>query len=584
LLEPTRPVGPVHWGSYPGDVLERVMSVLLFQERPTAWRRRPSQGDGGLDVGEPNPDGYHVYQIKGFARSMDRSRRRQVRESLQRVLDDPRLDRPITGWSLVVPLDPTSEDEEWFRQLTAQAPFPCDWKGQLFWDSEAAKHAHVIDYYLRDGKARLERSVRDLQHLLAQPGTPLRAADIGGNLEDLRAAINRDDPHYRYEFSTSATAPTVRREPGLVMTRAVQLGDGGWLSIDVFARYLQATEDAPIGGSMQISIPADTNQAGSSNLPADLQGFLDFGRGLELPEGTIQNVVVRAPAGLAGEALTGSAVLGPAYLTDFHPQDNRFQVVDPTGTVIAETTVHLTAATAGPRGGVELGGVDAGGAFDVRIQLLPTQDEERRPARLTVSGRGFVGVPVRHLLPGLRVMEALRAPHELLWRPEFGPVIFSRMPLPLEPVIHLQTGDLRLVEAISLIQEHTSIPIVMPEELTSEDVRDIVTTARLLRDGVLKSTWTTGTLVLRPEAPDDALEAIGPDGALVIGGDEWVVTVGQVTVPLGPCYRVFFHPQVAEVQELKDGSRRVVFEPAGGAPGRADERLGLVPGSPELPA
>jgi hypothetical protein len=61
LLEP---IGPVHWGSYPGDLLERVMSVLLFQERPTAWRRRPSQGDGGLDVAEPNPDGYHVYQIK----------------------------------------------------------------------------------------------------------------------------------------------------------------------------------------------------------------------------------------------------------------------------------------------------------------------------------------------------------------------------------------------------------------------------------------------------------------------------------------------------------------------------------------
>jgi hypothetical protein len=583
LPEPTRPVGPVHWGSYPGDLLERVMSVLLFQERPTAWRRRPSQGDGGLDVGEPKPDGYHVYQIKGFTAPMTSSRRGQIRQSLQRILDDPRLDQPVTGWSLVVPMDPTSEDEGWFRQLTAQAPFPCDWKGQLFWDSEAAKHAHVVDYYLRDGKARLERSVRDLQHLFNQPGTPLRAADIGGKLEDLRAAINRDDPHYRFEFSTSATAPTVRQELDLVMTRAVQLGDGGWLSIDVFARYPQATEDAPIGGSMQISIPADTNQAGSGSLLADVQGFLDFGRGLELPEGTIQDLVWRAPAGLAGEAPTGSAVLGAAYLTDFHPQDNRLQVVDPTGTVIAEATVHMTAATAGPRGGVELAGVDAGGAFDVRIQLLPTQEEERRRTRLIVSGRDFVGLPVRHLLPGLRVMEALCVPHELLWRPEFGPVILGRIAMPPEPVIEVPTGYLRLVEAMSLIQEHTSIPIVMPEELASEEVRDILTTARLLRDGVLNSTWTTGALVLRPEAPDDALEAIGPDGVLLIGGDEWVVTVGQVTVPLGPCYRVFFHPRIAEVHELEDGSRQVVIEPAGGGPGRAEERLGLVPGGPELP-
>lgn len=174
-------------------------------------------------------------------------------------------------------MDPTSEDEGWFHQLTAQAPFLCDWKGQLFWDSEASKHAHVIDYYLRDGKARLEGRVRDLQYLLDQPGTPLRAVDISGRLEGLRAAINRDDPHYRYEFSTSATAPTARQEPGLVMTRAVQLADSGWLSTDIFARYPQATEDAPIGGSMNIVIPPDNDQAGSGSLQADVQAFLEFG-------------------------------------------------------------------------------------------------------------------------------------------------------------------------------------------------------------------------------------------------------------------------------------------------------------------
>ena len=554
------------------------MSVLLFQERPSAWRRRPSQGDGGLDVGEPNPDGYHVHQIKGFTGSMTSSRRRQVGHSLQRILEDPRLDRPVTGWSLVVPMDPTSEDEDWFRQLTAQAPFPCDWKGQPFWDSEASKHAHVIDYYLRDGKARLEGRVRDLQHLLDQPGTPLRAADVSGKLESLRAAINRDDPHYRYEFSTSATAPTARLEPGLVMTRAEQLADGGWLSIDVFARYPYATEDAPIGGSMNIVIPGDTDQAGSGSLRADVQAFLDFGRGLELPEGTIQDLVMRAPAGLAGEAPSGSAVFGPAYLTDFRPQDNRFQVVDPTGTVLAETTVHMTAATRGPHGGVELAGVDAGGAFDVRIQLLSLEDQDRR-ARLTISGRDFVGVPVRHLLPGLRVMDALHAPHELLWRPEFGPGILARIAMPQEPVLELPTGYLRLVEALNLFQEHISIPIVMPEELAPEQVRDILTTAQLLREGALKSTWTTFTLTLRPEAPDDALEAFSPDGALVLGGDEWTVTIGQETVSLGPCHQILLHPQIAAVHELEDGSRRVVLEPAGGGPGRAEERLGPVPGS-----
>jgi hypothetical protein len=123
----------------------------------------------------------------------------------------------------------------------------------------------------------------------------------------------------------------------------------------------------------------------------------------------------------------------------------------------------------------------------------------------------------------------------------------------------------------------------MPEELASEEVLDILTTARLLREGVVKGTWTQGALVLRPEAPEDALDAIGPDSALFFGGDEWVVTIGQVSLPLGPCHRVFFHPRVAEVHILEDGSRRVVFEPAEGERGRAEERLGLVPGSAELP-
>jgi hypothetical protein len=119
------------------------MAILLFQERPTAWRRRASQGDGGVDVAEPNLFGYHVSQIKGFTGSMTPSRRRQVEDSFTQIETDPRLEGPVTGWSLIVPMDPTSQDEKWFRELTTGASFPCDWKGQLFWDSEAAKHSSL---------------------------------------------------------------------------------------------------------------------------------------------------------------------------------------------------------------------------------------------------------------------------------------------------------------------------------------------------------------------------------------------------------------------------------------------------------
>ena len=129
------------------------------------------------------------------------------------------------------------------------------------------------------------------------------------------------------------------------------------------------------------------------------------------------------------------------------------------------------------------------------------------------------------------------------------------MPMPPEPLIQLPTSSLHLVEAISLIQEHTSIPIVMPEELTSGEVRDILTTAQLLQDGVLHSTWTTGAVVLRPEAPDDALDVIGPDGALYVA--DWYD--GQVA-----------HLRSAEGAFDKTNGRIYRLQAKGAAPRKAE--------------
>jgi hypothetical protein len=567
-------IGPVYWGSYSGDVLEHVMAILLFQERPTAWRRRASQGDGGVDVAEPNLLGYHVNQIKGFTGSMTPSRRRQVEDSFNQIVTDPRLDGAVTGWSLIVPMDQTSQDEKWFRELTAGGSFPCDWKGQLFWDSEAGKHSNVIDYYLRDGRGRLEQTVRDLQQLLAEPGTPLRAVDIAGKLEILRSAINRADPHYRFEFSTSATVPDFRPEPGIVMTATAQIGDGGYLSVHVYARYSQATEDAPIFGSMQIVIPGGDGQPGSESLLADVDAFLDFGRALELPEGTIRELSMTAPAGLSMEAPTAGGVLRPAYLTQFRPHDERLQVIDITGQVVAETIVHMVSATVGPRGGIEIIGADAGGAFDVGIQFgLGDIGEGGSKAQINISGTpNFVGAAARHLLPGMRLLDALHSPNSLVWRPEFGPLEYVRVALPDEPVLQLPPVVLSLVEAMSVLQDYTSAPIVMPEELTNGEVLDILTSAELVEDGVVEGIWTQFNATLSADAAD---EDIGLGTVLAVGGGEWSTTIGHVSVLLGPCYRVLFDPRVSEVQELDDGTRRVLIVPSVGDEGRAELRLGV---------
>jgi hypothetical protein len=56
-------IGPVYWGAYPGEMLERVMAVLVSQEHPSAIRLTPSSGDGGVDVLIDEDTGFHVRQI-----------------------------------------------------------------------------------------------------------------------------------------------------------------------------------------------------------------------------------------------------------------------------------------------------------------------------------------------------------------------------------------------------------------------------------------------------------------------------------------------------------------------------------------
>jgi len=84
--------------------------MLLCRENPKAQRIRPSQGDGGIDVYVPNGDSMIVYQVKAVSSNLTSNQKRQITNSLDRVvayaaihgLDDLAVAVPaITGISLV---------------------------------------------------------------------------------------------------------------------------------------------------------------------------------------------------------------------------------------------------------------------------------------------------------------------------------------------------------------------------------------------------------------------------------------------------------------------------------------------------
>ncbi len=81
----------------------------------------------------PVPDDtnrYDVYQIKYFFKSLDRSQRSQIANSAATLLSAVRDEKiRVRNWHLVLPLDPTENDEEWLRSEFEGTGIRAFWKG-----------------------------------------------------------------------------------------------------------------------------------------------------------------------------------------------------------------------------------------------------------------------------------------------------------------------------------------------------------------------------------------------------------------------------------------------------------------------
>ena len=79
----------VEWTLLSGEDAERLLAMLLCSQMPNATHLRPGQGDGGVDVFDPGPQGLDVerdvYQVKRFTGALTSSHKRQIKRSFARV-------------------------------------------------------------------------------------------------------------------------------------------------------------------------------------------------------------------------------------------------------------------------------------------------------------------------------------------------------------------------------------------------------------------------------------------------------------------------------------------------------------------
>ena len=105
----------IQWNGFEPQGYEDMVSVLLSRLHSDAQRIDGKGGDGGRDVqivdGQDGPITY-AFELKSFTGRMTTGRRKQVERSLKQAAS-----LGPARWILVVPIDPTPAEDNWFRQL-----------------------------------------------------------------------------------------------------------------------------------------------------------------------------------------------------------------------------------------------------------------------------------------------------------------------------------------------------------------------------------------------------------------------------------------------------------------------------------
>ena len=204
----------------PGDI-EQVVAILLCRENPAAVRPRPSRGDGGIDILVPldNVGTVAVYQVKSFKANLTSGQKAQAERSFRRLMDYASVrGLRVAEWYLTMPLNPTNENLQWLEGFTTGHGLLAQWRGLDFLEGLAADYPSVIDYYLRDGKDRLQAALESLTTVLRtvmrtglrieadEPKGALEPAEAVRTLAALHAALNEHDPHFAYDYSVDTVA------------------------------------------------------------------------------------------------------------------------------------------------------------------------------------------------------------------------------------------------------------------------------------------------------------------------------------------------------------------------------------------
>lgn len=537
-------MAPVPWVTTSPDLIEQIVAVLLSRRHPEALRVRASQGDRGLDVlvRASKPGYVDNYQVKRFATGLMDSQKAQIRNSLKSARDlhnDPSNPFLIQTWLLTLPLDPSDKEIAWLAKAAAKigVPFDVEWRPLPFLEGLVTEFPEVIDYYLRDGKERLQSTIADVRSLadlsVSQTGAPLEPGDLTERLGTLLQALNKHDPHYRYDFEVTAEYPILYERPNLVAS-VVDEGPGGYVTFHIYAKYVLAIEDRPIPITFAVSGTDLTPEASAA-----MEAMTRYGTPVDLPAAAVRDLNIDMPGGLGITAAPGGIRMGPARGEADKPSRVVWAIVPPDDLQpIAQLTFAMEAPTRGALGGMYVRGTDTTGVVAGGISVDPA-DDEHAAIRLSVNIIDPQGKPVRQVLPGLHFLRQFRAPNRLAFGPEYGLLTpADSLPLPDSPQA-IPAIVLDYAGALDIISQRSNSLLTVPDfsALAIEDYATVIGTANILRGEPALGTFESIPMPRRPGEIDPSLaQAPGPRATtqpltVVIAGVEYDLGSAHTYLP-----------------------------------------------------
>jgi hypothetical protein len=554
----------VEWTRQTGDDVEAVVGMFICTRYPNAVRVQPSQGDGGLDIyvsarEDAGVEQREVYQVKSFTERLTSSRKRQISRSLQEAIKTAAEEGwRMSKWHLVMPLDLTDNELRWFHEeLPKDCDFDCEIHGLLFCDTLAAQYPKVVDYYLRDGRERLQDAVNNLTAILAgrnsarQEGDAVSPSDLTPDLTAIYKALNGCDPFYKYEFSASDAPPAAQpspAEPDVVAVHAVQQ-DSVWITIKIKALSMAGQQERPVGAQFSVAIPE-----GDDELRDQFQRFIDYGAPVTLPTGTVTGFL-DLPGGLGGELSNASLQIISAPDRDDEPPELCLAIFAPdSDTVIASTIIKRTELSSG-RSGVRSVFTEKAGLFTLEMTV---EAGRLRTGQMSLEvAYDLAGALPADIVDGLQVLSAWRAPNRLAFGLTYGPPNYGVVATdPISRDVEAARWA-PIAKALVTLQDHVSVRLRMPTKMTKDQALEIIGVAKMVSGEPVTGKMSGSFEVTHAEPPQidrefDRIYEFAAIKTLKFELGDQVIEVGkQALFFLGKYVR--FDETTSEIEPTSDG-------------------------------